>query len=85
MLKNTQNFYSFSAAEVDPEVKTQNDQCKLIYGNCKSLEDISISYIAKCKTSANALTNTLGNLYTSQNMLDKVDLKVELFLNGTAR
>jgi len=86
-VKKKSPYLSFilSALAIEPEVKKQNDECKVVFGECKKLEDQSISYIAKCKTSPNALVNTLGELKTSEDLIVKVDIKVQQMLNGTIR
>ena len=61
------------------------DLCKPVYSACKRLEDGATGFIAKCFTSEANLLSVLKSLSTANDVMLKLDTKVGLILDGTAR
>lgn len=59
--------------------------CKPVYAACKKLEDGATGYITKCFTSEDNLFGVLKSLNTALDKMLKVDTKIGMILNGTAR
>ena len=58
-------------------------KCLDTFGVCKKLEDKTLGYISECKTSRNALEQTLASLRTAQTFLENVNKTIDSLINSS--
>ena len=75
---------NFLVKSKDAEVKVEWNKCRNATMNCNKNEDKAITYVAKCKTGAEALKAKLKSLYKAQAMLNNTKTKTNS-ATGTSR
>ena len=76
--------FKISAKDQESAIKEELKSCKETFQSCKRLEDDAVSYVYKCKTSANTLSKTLTSLYNAKNRLNAVKSKASNIASSNA-
>ena len=62
-----------------------NNKCRGVFSACKRHEDSSVLMVARCHTSRNQLEQTLFNLHTAYDLVNKVLIKSNSSFNNLPR
>ena len=69
----------------DKELTEKKKKCKDTFGECKKLEDKSVEYVYKCKTSSNEMKKTLASLTYAKVLLESVNTLISSLLNASTK